>query len=336
MSLIEKALKQVEKEKRRSDIRWDILPLAFSSSSMKKSSRIFFVLVFLPFLILIAFFCYEIWLHPIEPLPPLSLRFITVPHPRPRPASPSLEGKETTLLAEQAKIKQPSLLTGKKAKKVQEESPGTLPGEMKKDLSAPPPSPVITPSPNPARLHFEKGQELFSQGNYSGAKEEFLASLAVHAFNPEAHNNLGIIFQKENNLLKAEDEFLQAMEQDPASEKVLNNLGLNCYLLMKWDRALSYYQGAIKINPGNIETYVNLALLYKRFNERVKAKAMLEKALSLNPSHPESLYNLAVLLEGMGEKGKAEEYYQKFISVSGPAYQGLAEKVRNHLSDLHR
>jgi hypothetical protein len=45
---------------------------------------------------------------------------------------------------------------------------------------------------------------------------------------------------------------------------------------------------------------------------------------------------LAVLLEGMGEKGKAEEYYQKFISVSGPAYQGLAEKVRNHLSDLRR
>ena len=103
---------------------------------------------------------------------------------------------------------------------------------------------------------------------------------------------------------------------------------------MKWDRALAYYQGAIKINPGNIETYVNLALLYKRLNDRVKAKAMLEKALSLNTSHPESLYNLAILLEGMGEKGKAEEYYQKFISVSGPEYQGLAEKVRNHLKEL--
>ena len=336
MSLIEKALKQVEKEKRRSDIRWDILPLAFQPSSMKKSSRIFFVLVFLPFLVLIAFFCYEIWMHPIEPLPPLSLKFIAISHPRPRPASLSPEDKETKLLAEQAKIKPSSPVPGKKAKKAQEEPPGPLPGKTKQDLSAPPLLPVITPSPNLARLHFEKGQELFSQGNFSGAKEEFFSSLALNAFNPEAHNNLGIIFQKENNLLKAEDEFLQALEQDPASERVLNNLGLNCYLLMKWDRALSYYQGALKINPGNIDTYVNLALLYKKLNDRVKAKAMLEKALSLNPNHPASLYNLAVLLEGMGEKGKAEEYYQKFISVSGPAYQELAEKVRNHLSDLRR
>jgi len=339
MSLIEKALKQAEKERRHKDVYWEILTSALSPASQKKSSRIFFLFFFLPFLSLITYFSYLAWKYPPELSQPLSLKSITVRHhPPPLPLTKKEDAKtllpEIKSSLERKTSPQSSALPEEKggtAKRVPVQPWGegvreSSPAQQARDLSP--------QQPNLARLHFDKGKELLSQGNYAGAREEFNTSLVLNPFNPEARNNLGIIFQKEGDLLKAEEELLKALAQNPSSEKILNNLGLNCYLRGKWDKSISYYQSALRINPANLATYTNLSLLYKKLNDLEKAEAMLEKALSLNPGHPEALYNLAVLLEGRGEKEKAIGYYQRFIDSSGSSYQELTEKVKRHLNDL--
>jgi tetratricopeptide (TPR) repeat protein len=340
MSLIEKALKQAEKERRRRDVYWEILTLAFSPSSQKKSSRIFFFFFFLPFLGLIAYFSYMTWKYPPEFPKPLSLRSITVQQKLPSPAHQLEKGNHIPHLQKAAsspeeKIRTHSVSQTKKSELMREGAFQPEVKELKKAFPAQQIPATLPETPALAQLHFEKGKKSLSEGDYLEAKKEFYASLDLNPFNPEAHNNLGIIFQKEGDLLKAEEELLKALEQNPSSEKIFNNLGLNSYLSGKWNQAISYYQSALKVNPRNLATYTNLSLLYKKLNDPTKAKEILERALSLNPQHPESLYNLAVILEAMGEKDKAIAYYEKFIYFAGPTYQGLVEKVKNHLKKLH-
>lgn len=336
MSLIEKALKQAEEERRKKDISWEILNLAFVPASHKKSSRIFFFFFFLPFLAILIYFAYLSWTYSPATFPSLSLKSITVePLHLPYLKENKVELQSSSLSP---------ISTPRKKKFISTFIPPSIIEKPAKKTSLQPASQVTNEtlpssflrSSSEANLlqdHFERGREFLRKGEYGEAKKEFITSLELNPDNPEAHNNLGIIFQKEGNLQRAEEEFLKALKEHPSSEKILNNLGLNCYLMGKWDRALSYYQSALKINPENLETYNNLSILYKKLKNLEYSKRMLEKSLSLNPDNPESLYNMALLLEEMGEKEKAIIYYQKFVKAAGATYQELVEKVKNYLKE---
>ncbi len=148
---------------------------------------------------------------------------------------------------------------------------------------------------------------------------------------PDALNNAGLLYLEKGDLKQARIFFEEAMKYSPNNETFINNMGLSFYLEGEKQEAIKYFNSALKINPKNIETFGNLGIVYRKSGQYTMSENMFKKALLINPGHPEILYNYALLLEDINQKKISRLYFEKFLRVAPESLKELREKVRNHL-----
>ena len=107
-------------------------------------------------------------------------------------------------------------------------------------------------------LH-EKALTAMEKNNWPKAKEWANKSvLADSDFGP-AHNTLGSLYFRKDELYHAAWEFEEASKLMPENCEPLNNLGLVYEKAGKYEEAYSYYQEGLELAPGNIELSGNVA-----------------------------------------------------------------------------
>ena len=100
--------------------------------------------------------------------------------------------------------------------------------------------------------HIKRGLEYEQKGNYTKAEEEYEKALEIDSSKVEAHNNLGIIYLRDNkDFPKASYHFLSALEIDPENPKALYNMGIIYELEMRYEEAIEKYEEYIKTGPEN-------------------------------------------------------------------------------------
>src|ERR1051325_338499 len=156
-----------------------------------------------------------------------------------------------------------------------------------------------------AREHLEIGRQFLLDGNYNEAISELSLAVSLDSKLSEAHNLLGVAYDKKGFSDRAKDSFERAVKIDQDAD-TLNNLGFSFYQSGNYRAAVDRLKRAAKLAPTDERILNNLGLAYCRLgkiDEAYKAFARATGPLTGN-------INTAKMLERFGREDDAIRYYE--------------------------
>ncbi len=160
-------------------------------------------------------------------------------------------------------------------------------------------------SSSDAREHLEAGREYLLQERYSEAISELSLAASLDPKLTEAHNLLGVAYDKKGFGERAKESFERAVKLDEDAD-TLNNLGFSFYQNGNYRAAVDRLKRAAKLAPADERILNNLGLAYCRLgkiDEAYKAFARATGPLTGN-------LNTAKMLERFGREDDAIRYYE--------------------------
>lgn len=165
-------------------------------------------------------------------------------------------------------------------------------------------------SASSAREHLETGREFLVNGAYSEAISALSTAVSLDPKLTEAHNLLGVAFDKKGFGERAKESFERAVKLEEDAE-TLNNLGFALYQRGNYRAAVDRLKRAAKLAPTDERILNNLGLAYCRLgkiDEAYKAFARATGPVTGN-------LNTAKMLERFGREDDAISYYETARSL---------------------
>lgn len=156
-----------------------------------------------------------------------------------------------------------------------------------------------------AREHLEAGRAYLLEERYSEAITELSLAVSLDSKLGEAHNLLGVAYDKKGFGDRAKDSFERAVKIEEDAD-TLNNLGFSFYQNGNYRAAVDRLKRAAKLAPTDERIMNNLGLAYCRLgkiDEAYKAFARATGPLTGN-------LNTAKMLERFGREDDAIRYYE--------------------------
>ena len=156
-----------------------------------------------------------------------------------------------------------------------------------------------------ARDHLESGREFLLDGRYNEAISELSLAASLDPKLTEAHNLLGVAYEKKGFGDHAKESFERAVKLQEDAD-TLNNLGFALYENGNYRAAVDRLKRAAKLAPNDERILNNLGLAYCRLgkiDEAYKAFARATGPLTGN-------LNTAKMLERFGRDDDAIRYYE--------------------------
>lgn len=175
---------------------------------------------------------------------------------------------------------------------------------------------------SPALAWFLKAVIQTQKIEYENAIASFKKALKQQPLYPDAHNNLGVILEKQDKMDDAIKHYLLAIKQRPNYTSALFNLGNAYHQSHDLIAAKKYYTLAIKNDENHLKSHNNLGLLYqqeeisKQDDEHENSEVCFLNALQLNPKDYEVLNNIGYLYYLKNNSEKALSYYQQSININ--------------------
>ncbi|MEN3326453.1 MAG: hypothetical protein V7638_1260 [Acidobacteriota bacterium] len=174
-----------------------------------------------------------------------------------------------------------------------------------------------------AKEHLEAGREYLLQGNYNEAISELSTATSLDPKLTEAHNLLGVAYDKKGFNDRARDSFERAVKMDEDAD-TLNNLGFSLYQNGNYRAAVDRLKRAAKLAPQDERILNNLGLAYCRLGKIDEAY----KAFSRATGPLTGNLNTAKMLERFGRENDAIRYYEAARTIdpnNSLALQRLAD-----------
>ena len=156
-----------------------------------------------------------------------------------------------------------------------------------------------------AREHLEAGREFLMAGNYNDAISALSMAVSLDPKLTEAHNLLGVAYDKKGFADRAKDSFERAVKLEEDAE-TLNNLGFSLYQNGNYRAAVDRLKRAAKLAPADERILNNLGLAYCRLGKVDEAyKAFTRATGQLNGN-----LNMAKMMERFAREEDAIRYYE--------------------------
>jgi Tfp pilus assembly protein PilF len=153
--------------------------------------------------------------------------------------------------------------------------------------------------------HLEAGRAYLLEGNYNDAVTELSLAASIDPKLTEAHNLLGVAYDKKGFADRARDSFERAVKMDEDAD-TLNNLGFSLYQNGNYRAAVDRLKRAAKLAPQDERILNNLGLAYCRLGKIDEAY----KAFSRATGPLTGNLNIAKMLERFGREDDAIRYYE--------------------------
>jgi len=150
--------------------------------------------------------------------------------------------------------------------------------------------------PKLSEAHNLLGVAYDKKGFADRAKESYQKAVKVQPEDPETLNNLGFSLYQSGNYRAAVDRLKRAAKLAPTDERILNNLGLALCRLGKFDEAYKHFARAAGAYTGNLNT----ARMLERFGRDDDAIKYYEAARNIEPTSTLALKRLADLYRRTG------------------------------------
>ncbi len=164
---------------------------------------------------------------------------------------------------------------------------------------------------NSAKEHLANGRSYLLNGQLNEAITELSTAASLDPKLSEAHNLLGVAYNKKGFADRAKDSFEHAVKAEPDDAQTLNNLGFSLYQSGNYRAAVDRLKRAVKLAPTDDRILNNLGLALCRlgkFDEAYKHFARATGAYSGN-------LNTARMLERFGREDDAIKYYENARSI---------------------
>jgi Tfp pilus assembly protein PilF len=178
-----------------------------------------------------------------------------------------------------------------------------------------------------AKEHLAAGREFLLAGRLNEAITELSTSASLDPKLSEAHNLLGVAYDKKGFADRAKDSYQKAVKVQPEDPEVLNNLGFSLYQNGNYRAAVDRLKRAVKLAPTDERILNNLGLALCRlgkFDEAYKHFARAAGAYTGN-------LNTARMLERFGRDDDAIKYYEAARNIEPNSTVAL-----KRLADLYK
>ena len=168
------------------------------------------------------------------------------------------------------------------------------------------PSPAKVNASASAKEHLASGRSYLLNGRINEAIAELSTAASLDPKLTEAHNLLGVAYDKKGMADRARDSYERAVKVEPEDAETLNNLGFSLYQNGNYRAAVDRLKRAVKLEPTNERILNNLGLALCRlgkFQEAFRHFARAAGPLTGN-------LNTARMLERFGREEDAIRYYE--------------------------
>jgi len=156
-----------------------------------------------------------------------------------------------------------------------------------------------------AKEHLEAGRAYLLEENYNEAITELSMAASIDPKLTEAHNLLGVAYDKKGFADRARESFEKAVKMEEDAD-TLNNLGFSLYQNGNYRAAVDRLKRAAKLAPQDERILNNLGLAYCRLGKIDEAY----KAFSRATGPLTGNLNTAKMLERFGREDDAIRYYE--------------------------
>src|ERR1043165_3272460 len=177
-----------------------------------------------------------------------------------------------------------------------------------------------------AREHLEAGREYLLEERYGEAISELSLATSIDPKLTEAHNLLGVAYDKKGFADRARDSFERAVKMDEDAD-TLNNLGFSLYQNGNYRAAIDRLKRAAKLAPTDERILNNLGLAYCRLGKIDEAYKAFSRAMGPLTGN----LNTAKMREGFGRKDDAIRYYE-----AARAIEPMNSFALRRLADLYQ
>ncbi len=187
-------------------------------------------------------------------------------------------------------------------------------------------------------VYLAKGALLSVTGKFESAIDNVKTALALVPDSPDAHLNLGLIYEHRNSpgdLERSIDEYSTAANLRDQFISAVFNRGNAYQKLGLWDQAIKDYQLVIHWDEKFAPAYTNLGLVFYKQAKHEQAIHSFESAIKLDPTHAQTYSNLGVvlydmkrLLESLAAYANAIQFkpdYFEAFSNQGNVYKELRQ-----------
>jgi Tfp pilus assembly protein PilF len=156
-----------------------------------------------------------------------------------------------------------------------------------------------------AKEHLEAGREYLLEERYSEAISELSLAASIDPKLTEAHNLLGVAYDKKGFADRAKESFERAVKMNEDAD-TLNNLGFSLYQNGNYRAAVDRLKRAAKLAPTDERILNNLGLAYCRLGKIDEAYKAFTRATGPLTGN----LNTAKMLERFGREDDAIRYYE--------------------------
>ncbi|HEU4509030.1 MAG TPA: tetratricopeptide repeat protein [Pyrinomonadaceae bacterium] len=156
-----------------------------------------------------------------------------------------------------------------------------------------------------AKEHLSAGREYLLEGRYNEAITELSIAVSLDGKLTEAHNLLGVAFDKKGFSDRAKESFERAVKLEEDAD-TLNNLGFSLYQSGNYRAAVDRLKRAAKLAPQDERILNNLGLAYCRLGKIEEA----HKAFTRATGPVNGNLNMAKMLERFAREDDAIRYYE--------------------------
>lgn len=189
------------------------------------------------------------------------------------------------------------------------------------------PEPQKLARANSAKEHLANGRAYLLNGQLNEAISELSTAASIDPKLNEAHNLLGVAYDRKGLSDRAKDSYERAVKVEPEDAQTLNNLGFSLYQNGNYRAAVDRLKRAVKLAPTDDRILNNLGLALCRlgkFEEAYKHFARASGAYTGN-------LNIARMLERFGRDEDAIKYYEDARRIEPHSTLAL-----RRLSDLYK
>ncbi len=151
-----------------------------------------------------------------------------------------------------------------------------------------------------------------------------------------AHNNLGYILAKHDQLPEAIEHYREALRSKPDYEAAHNNLGAALFQTDQLAEAIEQYQQVLRLNPNYADAHYNLGNALVRLGRTEEAIEHYQQALRLKPAGAAEVHcTVGVVLLEAGRPQEAIEHLEQALQLM-PEYPKARYQLANAFVQVDR
>ena len=183
-------------------------------------------------------------------------------------------------------------------------------------------------------IYVEKGVHYMEAGQYEIALQDLNKAVELDGDNSEAHNALGVLYQRIDDRSQADQHFRKALSLKPDNYGARNNYGRFLCMAGQPNEAFEQFAQVIrtKLYGQPWIPLTNAGVCARSIGKRDLAESYLRKALESEPNFPPALLEMARLSRETGQTLAARGFLQRYLAGVAPTPEALLLGVEIEVS----